>query len=172
MSYVRDNGLARARRRRERRALAILVLCALLVVGALVFATTFMSRSGKDAACPNGTASVPADPRTTFTLNVYNAGGQKGAAGSAADALRSHGFSVGVVGNDPYRKKVTGAGEVRFGAGGAAKAKQYVASLVPGTRMIEDGRDGSSVDVVVGPSFPSIAPGAASEATPTGPVCK
>ena len=47
MSYVRDNGLARARKRRERRSIAILVFCALLVLGAIVFAATFISSPSK-----------------------------------------------------------------------------------------------------------------------------
>lgn len=173
MSYVRDNGLERARRRREQRSLAILIACGLLVIGAIVFAATFMSKpsgSAKNAACPTGTASTVVPAESTFTLNVYNSGDTKGAAGEAANALRSHEFSVGVVGNDPYRRSVQEAGEIRFGPSGAVKARQYVAKYAPGAKLMEDGRDGTSVDLVIGPDFPSIQ--AASSSPSTTVVCK
>jgi len=114
MSYVRDNGLARARKRRERRSIAILVFCALLVLGAIVFAATFISSPSKqNGPCPNGTVSSAPPEIASFTLNVYNASGSKGAAGTAAEALRTHGFRMGVVGNDPYQ---TQRGRCRRGA--------------------------------------------------------
>lgn len=85
MSYVRDNGLARARKRRERRSIAILVFCALLVLGAIVFAATFISSPSKQSGpCPNGTVSSAPPEIASFTLNVYNASGSKGAAATAA----------------------------------------------------------------------------------------
>ena len=158
MSYVRENGLARARRRRERRSMAILVFSLLLVVGAIVFAAAFMSRPTVTSnPCATPTKTV-APPEASFALNVYNAGGKKGAAGTTADALRTHNFNVSVVSNDPYRKTITGVGEVRFGPEGASLAKQYVAKYAPGAKLVEDGRDGKSVDVVVGPNFPTITP--------------
>lgn len=77
---------------------------------------------------------------------------------------------MGVVGNDPYQHSEDGVGEVRFGPDGAALAKRYVATLVPGAKLVQDGRDGNSVDVVVGSSFPTIA---AAPASPSpSPVCK
>lgn len=162
MSYVRDNGLERARRRRERRSMAILTLCALLVIGAVVFAATFMSQPSKPKAgeCPSGqSSSTP--PQAGFPLNVYNAGGPKGAAGDTADALRTYEFSVGTVSNDPYKKKISDTGEIRFGPGGAENAKKYVAPRVPGAKLVQDGRDGAGVDVVVGPQFPTLEKAAA-----------
>ena len=170
MSYVRDNGLARARRRRERRSIAILIFCGLLVLGGVAFATAFMARTPKttSAACPGGSASAHVPETKKFITNVYNAGGQKGAAGNAAEALRTHDFSVGVVGNDPYRKKIDGVGEVRFGPDGKANAERYVSKYAPGANLVEDGRDGSTIDVVVGPTFPTIQPAPQTEsATPT-----
>lgn len=147
--------------------MTILALCALLVVGAAVFAATFMSKPAKPkaGACANPSASArPAQSR--FSVNVYNGGGPKGAAGDAAEALRSHDFSVGAVNNDPYRKKITNAGEIRFGPQGAENAKKYVAPQVPGATLVQDGRDGTSVDVVVGPEFPTLST-ASADATPS-----
>ncbi|WP_322613293.1 LytR C-terminal domain-containing protein [Dermacoccus abyssi] len=170
MSYVRDNGLERARRRRERRSLAILTLCALLVIGSVVFAATFMSQPSKPKAgeCPSGTTtSLP--PQATFPVNVYNAGGPKGAAGDAADALRTYEFNVGTVSNDPYKKKISDVGEIRFGPGGAHNAKKYVEPRVPGARLVQDGRDGAGVDVVVGPQFPTLEK--AAEKPSASPSC-
>lgn len=166
MSYVRDNGWARARRRRERRSLAVLVFSALLVVGGIVFAAAFVSRPTVAANACAGPTKKAVVPQAQFVLNVYNAGGAKGAAGAVAEALRTHEFNVGVVANDPYKKSVSDVGEVRFGPGGADQAKRYVAQYAPGTKFVEDGRDGQSVDVVVGPTFPTIQP-AAQTPTPT-----
>ena len=165
MSYVRDNGLARARRRRERRSMAILIFSALLVLAAIVFAMTSMRGSSKSSAsnCPSQT--VPATKK--FVLNVYNAGGAKGSAGQAADALRTHDFNVGVVGNDPYKKKIDGAGEVRFGPEGKQAATTYVAKYAKGAKLVQDGRDGNTVDVIVGPQFPKIQPAPATESSST-----
>lgn len=165
MSYVRDNGLARARRRRERRSLAVLIFSALLVLGSIVFALAFMGSSPKPAttSCPSSATTTP--PTKKFVVNVYNAGGAKGSAGAAADALRSHNFSVGVVGNDPYKKTIKGAGEVRFGVQGRDAANKYVRQYAPGATLVEDGRDGTTIDVVVGPQFQSIKPAPETDAS-------
>lgn len=166
MSYVRDNGLASSRRRRERRTLAILTFCGLLMVLAVVAAAVVMSQSGKKAvACPNGTVSVPPPAQSLFVLNVYNAGGPTGAAGDAAMALHSRSFDTGTVGNDPLKKKLTDAGEIRFGPDGAGNAK-LAAALVPGAHLVNDGRDGSSVDVVIGKTFPKLSAVASTSAAP------
>lgn len=169
MSYVRDNGLARARRRRERRSMAVLAFSSLLVLGAIVFAVAFMGRGSKpsSSACPSGaSASVPETKK--FVTNVYNAGGPKGAAGNAADALRTHDFMVGVVGNDPYKKTIKEAGEVRFGPEGKTAAEKYVAKYAVGAKLVQDGRDGNTVDVIVGPKFTAIQPAPETESeTPT-----
>lgn len=157
MSYVRDNGLARARRRREQRSLAILVFCALLVVGSIIFAVTFMSKSGSSSACPNGMQTAAAPPEGRFTLNIYNAGGAKGTAGDLAKALKSHNFSIGVVGNDPLHKTLANAGEIRFGPEGADAAKRYLAPLLPGAQLVNDGRDGTTVDVASSSNMPSVS---------------
>lgn len=152
--------------------MTILTLCALLVVGAVVFAAVFMSKPAKPkpGECPNGTVSTAAAPQSTFTVNVYNGGGQKGAAGDVADALRTYDFKVGAVENDPYKKKITDVGEIRFGPQGAENAKKYVAQRVPGARLVQDGRDGGSVDVVVGPQFPTLQKAATSASS--SPSCK
>lgn len=151
--------------------MTILAFCALLVVGAVVFAAAFMSQPAKPkaGACPSG-ASGARPPQSSFTVNVYNGGGQKGAASDAADALRTYDFSVGAVGNDPYRKTLSGAGEIRFGPSGAENAKKYVAPRVPGVSLVEDGRDGTGVDVVVGPQFSPLSKAAATASS--SPTCR
>lgn len=171
MSYVRDNGLARQRRRRERRSMAILAFCGLLVVGAIVFAVAFVSQpTTSSGPCPNGTVSVAPPAQSLFVTNVYNAGGPAGTAARAATALKSHSLQPGVIGNDPLGKTISGVGEVRFGPDGESAAKKYVAVYVPGATLVNDGRDGDSVDVVLGKQFPTI-PVAASSSSPA-PHCK
>lgn len=128
------------------------------------------SSDKKDGACPNGTVSQPPAPESKFELNVYNANGPKGAAGDAAKAFKTYHFDVTSVANDPYKTTQNGVGVIRFGVDGAKFARDYVAKHVPGAQLIQDGRDGTSVDVVLGKTFPALTP--APSPTSTKPVCK
>lgn len=166
-------GLERARRRRERRALA-LILGALVVVGVgVTYAAAYVAgiAPGSQPEAPPASCqvTVPAPPQSTFTLNVYNASKDQGVAKRTAAALRTRDFSVGSVSNDPYGEKLDDVGELRFGAAGAAYAKQYVLPLFSGARLQQDGRTGTSVDVVLGADAPTVTEGTPTP-TPTLPA--
>ncbi|PWJ27419.1 LytR cell envelope-related transcriptional attenuator [Branchiibius hedensis] len=160
-------GLERARRRRERRTLIAIVGALILVGVAVTYAAAYVTGLAPGSKPPAPPASCvrttpPPAPQSLFTLNVYNASKDQGVAKRTAAALRSRDFTVGAVSNDPYGEQLDGVGELRFGAAGAAYAKQYVLPLFPGATLQQDGRTGTSVDVVLGGDAPSV-----SEGTPT-----
>ncbi|MDF8266312.1 LytR C-terminal domain-containing protein [Luteipulveratus flavus] len=169
-----ETGLARARRRRHRRAVAVISLVGILVVATFVYSVLYVQNKlpGQQAATPTCTvtATPTVDPQSAFRLNIYNAGGQQGRANDVALAMKSRGFDVGVVGNDPYKKRIAGVGEIRFGASGEGAASQYIHTLAPGAQLVQDGRTDTSVDVVVGSAFPSI-PTAPPKPAPTTAAC-
>ncbi|WP_050668269.1 LytR C-terminal domain-containing protein [Luteipulveratus halotolerans] len=156
-----ETGLARARRRRHRRSVAVITIVGLMVVGGFAYATAYWQQwlpgqaSGTEPTCVV-TTTAPPDPKTTFTLNIYNAGGEQGRANDVALGMKNRGFDVGIVGNDPYKKKLSGVGELRYGATGEAKADQLVRDLAPGITMVQDGRTDTSVDLVLGQEFPTL----------------
>lgn len=167
-------GRERARQRRERRALA-LILTALIVVGVgVTYAAAYVAGiapgSKPDPPPASCVAAQPPPPaQSVFTLNVYNATKDQGVAKRTAAALRSRDFTVGAVSNDPYGEKLDGVGELRFGAEGASVAKQYVLPLFRGATLQQDGRTGTSVDVVLGGQAPTVTEGTPTP-TPTLPA--
>lgn len=173
MSYYSENGLIRARRRRHRRATVVLLVVIALVLGGGGYAFAYWqgwvpgSLPMAAAKCtPTYTPTTP--PQGRFTLNVYNASGTSGKANDVAQAMKSRSFATGSVGNDPYKKQLTGVGEIRFGSSGAAAARAYVAPLVPGATLVEDGRTDTSVDIAIGAQFPTLPAASASPTHPTG----
>ncbi|TWE10089.1 LytR C-terminal domain-containing protein [Rudaeicoccus suwonensis] len=156
MSYVRDTGLGRARQRRHRRSTIVVVLAAVLVVVGLVLAVSYITTRSNGASAATCQTSTQTLPQGSFVLNVYNASSDTGRAKRIALAMDSRGFDVGVVSNDPYGESLSGVGQVRFGPAGAAYAKKYVAQYMPGAQLMQDGRTGTSVDLVLGEQAPNI----------------
>lgn len=169
MSVRRETmtGLERARQRRRHRSIAVMIVAAILVFGgfgvALAYWEGWVGATPEEPAC-TPTTSVP--PQAKFTVNVYNSSKRSGAAGDMSRSLRSHGFSLGSTGNDPYKKKLDGAGEIRFGSAGEDLAKRYVVPLLPDAKLVPDGRNGTSVDVAIGQDM-TIVP-TATETTDSG----
>ncbi|YAL83627.1 LytR C-terminal domain-containing protein [Dermacoccaceae bacterium W4C1] len=169
MSTARPaTGFDRARARRRRRANIVLVIAGLLVIGGLGWAIAVFGDS-EDPLPEACTAPATTAPQAMFTTNVYNSTGGSGEAGTISNALRSRGLQVGVVGNDPYKKKLAGVGEIRFGPQGKQYAERYIVPLVPGATLAPDGRTGTSVDVVIASSFPAISSLTATSSA--GPAC-
>ena len=154
------SGLERARRRRRRRSVTVLIVAALLVLGGFAYALAYwtgMAGGGSTEASPTCTPSP-------ITVNVYNSSTRSGEADNFSDALKSRDFTVGAVGNDPYKKKLSGVGEIRYGTAGQAYAERFLKPLLPGATMTQDGRTGTSVDVAIGEQFPTVP---SRSATPT-----
>lgn len=138
--------------------------------GADVVATT---RPG----CPTPGPPPAVGPPGAIRLNVYNATERRGLATRVAAQLRRRGFRVERVDDDPLRRTVRGAAEVRFGPAGARPARTVVAQLAPSGQVgaaaevgsAPDKRRGGSVDLVLGTAFAGLRPPAeaAAAAQPT-----
>ncbi|MFC8501562.1 LytR C-terminal domain-containing protein [Pedococcus sp. NPDC057267] len=159
MSYVEAGAPSDARRARRRRALITLGLVALMLFFAFWYAYSYYRSDNTRRAAPRpvcttaATAPQPAD----VTVNVYNATTRDGLAKKTAAEVRKRGFLVATVSNDPLQKKVTGPAEVRYGPSGKKEAA-LVLQLVKGAKGVQDARNDSSVDLVLGATYKALAP--------------
>jgi hypothetical protein len=90
-------------------------------------------------------------------VNVYNATDQRGLASRVAAELKRRGFHVGTVDNDPLKRQVTGAAEVRSSTAGAGAART-VSAQVGTVVAVPDQRTNASVDLVLGAAFVRLQP--------------
>ena len=90
---------------------------------------------------PTGALPVPAGD---ITVNVYNATSKTGLAGSTAKDVRTYGFVVGTIANDPLGKSVTGTGEIRYGKNGKVAAS-VVRTMLPTAAIVQDARADASL---------------------------
>lgn len=154
-----SNGLQTARRRRRIRATVVLGFAAILVIAALVYAVRNISPpKAAPTGVPTSSCSTVALPQSLVKLNVYNASDTSGSARGVATKFASGGFDVGSISNDPYKQKIEGVAQIRFGATGEDFAKRYVLPRVPGATLARDGRTDSSVDLVLGSEFTADVP--------------
>lgn len=184
MSYVVESASSRRARRRRRTAITLLVVVAMLA-GAFYVASSYIDRKQSASAAPTPTAScttsgtakagakATAKPKAAtapkpsqITVNVYNATSRTGLAGTTAKDVRTRGFVVGTIANDPLGKSVTGTGEIRYGKNGAAAAS-VVKAMLPAAAMVLDARADASVDLVLGDKYSTLAaPSTAGTAAP------
>lgn len=108
-----------------------------------------------------GLVAVPPAPPplpSEITVNVYNTTWREGLASQAATQVRSRGFVVGQIGNDPIRSFLPDdVAVIRFGPDGTDAAK-VLQSHLPGARMQQDERATKDVDLVLGNGFDSLLP--------------
>lgn len=182
--YLTETDPSRARRRRIRALVTILVIV-LALFYAFWYAYSYIRDEKPSAvdtpATPTcqtiapttrGTgAATPDVARSKVRVNVYNATNRNGLAGGVAKELTSRGFVVAKVANDPLKKKITGVGELRHGADGAANAG-LLALLTPGATDVVDTRKDATVDLVLGDAWKELGP-EPTTATPTStlPPC-
>jgi hypothetical protein len=159
----------RNRKRRRRRTVAA-ALGGLLVIGVgaygLVNLVTAPEQSAAAAACNGGSAqavaaheqakAVTGASGAQFTLNVYNATERQGLAARTAAVLKTRGFIIGQVTNDPLRSKLAVSAQVRGGKASAAQLRE-VAAEVPGAQIQTDSRTDPSIDLVLGTAFNTLA---------------
>ncbi|GMA86633.1 hypothetical protein GCM10025868_18830 [Angustibacter aerolatus] len=154
------------------------MLVALLVLAGLVAAgvyTGVLGGGSDDVSVQQvptcGPATKAALRPRDVRLNVYNGTSRAGLAGDTAETLRSRGFAVGTVANDPKDTHPKGTAVVRYGPKGVAAAK-LVAKQLPSPKPQQDKRKGGSVDLVLGAKFDRLAaaPKPTASATPT-PSC-
>ncbi len=172
-----SQGMNRPKTRPAQRPLwftVLLIFVAMLVLFGIGFgiATLLKGSGGTDgtdaAASPSASAFVdgcstimvtPAEVlplASRVTINVYNSTKRVGLAGEAAKLLGVRGFKIAKVENDPLGVVVEGEGEIRYGPKGEAGAK-LMAYHFPGATLINDGRGGKRIDVVLGKQFADLA---------------
>lgn len=152
-------------RRGERPSRRGAVLLAVLLTAALAGTAWWVAhRDTADtaAATPRRTCPVPSTPPpvvapTAVKVNVYNATDKRGLASRVAAELKRRGFHVGKVDNDPLKRQVTGAAEVRSSTAGAGAART-VSAQVGTVVAVPDQRPNASVDLVLGAAFVRLQP--------------
>jgi hypothetical protein len=179
MAYLEESGASIRRRRRRRRAALTLTLVGLVMFGTFAYAAAYFqgwvgTSAPKPAASPACQVVTPVQALkpAAVTINVYNATNRTGLAASVAKSLRTQGFKVAKVANDPLGKQIAGVGEVRHGGPGAAGAS-LAATRLSGAKVVPDARTDATVDIVLGERFtalrapPKVAPSKATKPTPS-----
>jgi hypothetical protein len=108
------------------------------------------------AACASAEAVPPSLDPTTVSVRVFNATDEAGLAQKVAADLKTLGFAVTEVANDPTDREVTGTGEVRHGRRGDDQAA-FLAVYLPGAADYPDVRATEIVDLVIGPDYAGLA---------------
>lgn len=152
-------------RRGERPSRRGAVLLAVLLTAALAGTAWWVAHrdmSDSAAATPRRTCPAPSTPPpvvapTAVRVNVYNATDKRGLASRVAAEMKRRGFHVGKVDNDPLKRQVTGAAEVRSSTAGAGAART-VSAQVGTVVAVPDQRTNASVDLVLGAAFVRLQP--------------
>ena len=193
MSMLTPTGMGgrpRQRRRHRRRGRALGSLLALALLGGggygawqsgwLDPATELAGMGTKvsAAACTPAPALPelpPAPPPSAVTINVFNDTGRMGLAAEVATQLRTRGFVVAQVSNDPLARTIAGTAELRHSPTGQ-EAARTVAAQVQDATVAPDQRADASVDLVMGAGFlgmvtPEQARVRLAQRPPAAPVC-
>jgi len=146
-------------RRHRLRQIMLFVTVPGVLLGTASFAAAYssgwMTPAPPRAACQP--TIVPAPARGSFTINVMNATGVSGTAAKVAAGFGKRKFTVGGISNAPDSWYVTPPAVVHHGPQGLDQAL-LTASQIPGAKLFEDTRTGTTVDVVVGLGFKDLVP--------------
>ena len=166
-------GINRPKTRPAQRPLwltVLLILVAMLVLFGIGFgiATLLKGSGGTDSAdasaSPSSPTSIPGCTTIMVTpaevlplasrvnVNVYNSTKRVGLAGDLSKILSVRGFPIAKVENDPLGVVIEGQGEIRYGPKGEASA-ELMSYHFPGATLVNDGRAGKRIDVVLGTQF-------------------
>jgi hypothetical protein len=153
-------------RRRHPVATGFLVLLMMAVLFGATFGAVRLLKG--DGGTPSASGSSPAPCVTatvtpgkalpkpaTVTANVYNATDRAGLARTTAATLKTRGFGIGSIANDPLGKSLTNVAEIRYGANGKDNAL-LMRYYVVGATLVLDQRTDTTVDVVLGLKFKAI----------------
>lgn len=143
--------------RRQRRSTITIIVVMLGLAGAFYYASSYFGSTAPGVQ-PCTTIVPEVEPKPVdISLNVYNATTKRGLAATVAKIAAERGFKVKAVANDPLKKTIKGVGELRHGRDGLASAK-VVAKHLPGVALINDKREGDTVDLVLGNTFKALGP--------------
>jgi uncharacterized membrane protein (DUF485 family) len=176
VAYLHESGASIHRLRKRRRAAITLSVVALLLLGTFAYSAAYFqgwvgNRATAKPACQAVVASQALKP-SAVTINVYNATNRNGLAASVAKLLRTQGFKIAAVANDPLDTRIDGVGEVRHGQSGAAAATLAAARL-SGVKVVKDARTDNTIDFVLGDQFtalrapPKVTPSNAAKPKPS-----
>ena len=146
-------------RSRHRRAVLTILIVLLMLFFAAWYAMSYVraDQARRESSPSSSTTTAECIEPADVTVNVYNATNRAGLAADVATDLRTRGFMVKTVANDPKRAQLTGPGELRYGQLGA-KGAELVAAHVGTFEREVDERERPSVDVVLGQAFDSLVP--------------
>ncbi|WP_404380092.1 LytR C-terminal domain-containing protein [Knoellia locipacati] len=161
-------------RHQNRRAATTILIVLLMLFFAFWYAYSYYRASGAGEATPTtGPTCRPFNPKVptpaVTKVNVYNATSKSGLAARTAADLRERGFLIGTVSNDPLSRKVAVA-EVRYGPAGRTRVALVSPLGGRGTTTMADKRKDTSVDLVLGSSFSTLAPSPKSAGLPMCPA--
>ncbi len=162
-----DSAEASRRRRHIRTTITMLLAVALLVIAGYVAWGVLTGDRARDTVrtatrcSPTPEAAPPGGPVKAIAArkvqaNVYNATGRQGLATSVARGLEDRGFRIGKIANDPAKRKVTDAAQIRHGVAGRPAAVTLSAHL-PGAVLVPDRRRTAVIDVAIGENFKRLA---------------
>ena len=123
-------------------------------------------REPVETGCPAGPYLYQSPD--TVTVNVYNTTATPGLAGEVAEALKERGFVVETVGNSTVNRE--GMTAIILSGPTGESAAFTLQQQIPGTQYIQDDREDSSVDVVIGSAYDSLVPVEKAQAAPPGPI--
>jgi hypothetical protein len=140
----------------------LVVAVALLVIASGSWAAWQAGAGGSEdvrakpaPSCPAPSPAPTVVPAAEVTVNVYNASDQRGLAARVGGELTKRGFVVKKIDNDPLKRTVTGAAEVRHSEAGAAAAST-VAAQVGDVVSVPDQRKKATVDLALGAGFTTL----------------
>jgi len=146
--------LARARQRRQTYTFlgvfAFVLLVGLIALGNWRQWWTIGGSSPATAAiCPVQTVI---DPELT-NISVYNGTNRNGLAAAVAKELQRRDFRVLSIGTEEQSKPLRTVLEVRFGPDGRRAAHTVALQFPAQVKMVDDGREDETVDIVIGEKY-------------------
>jgi hypothetical protein len=160
-------------RRQRRAAITLLILVFFLVLALLFAGAYYLGWFGKTTPEDKATACHPATATiapSEVKVNVYNSTNRNGLARGVATTMRTRGFLVEKVANDPLKAKIKISADVRYGPKGKTAA-ELVAQQIPGAKLVEVKRKDASVDLVLGTAYKAFGPITSSSTPSTAPTC-
>ena len=149
--------LVREQRQRRYRKLALLVTLPALVLGSATVAGAYQAGiigTEKETCVPD---RVRAPERGSFDLTILNATETQGQATTTGTLLTRRGFHLVQAGNARQEDYVKGVATIYHGPEGLDQAL-LVQKQMPGAELWDDGRSGTSVQVLLGYGYRKLAP--------------